>query len=904
MASRKGRRGGKRTPLMEQYFRAKAQYPDAILFFRLGDFYEMFFDDAVEASKLLDLTLTSRGETPEGERIPMAGVPWHAASGYVARLLEAGRKVALCEQMADPSKVRGIVPREVVRVITPGLCLEPDALDARRDNYLVALVPAGEQGVGLAALELSRAELRAATLRDEASVVAELGRLEPRELLLPEGEEEMVELAHRLGVIAVRFLSRERLQGAEGRLEASHRLDEDETGAEIGSPGRAAAALALDYARENQPRGELPVVRVVPYELRRHLVLDEAVVAHLELVRTGSGERRGSLIHLLDRTRTAMGARLLRRWLLQPLCDVAMVRRRHDAVEHLLHGAELRGALREALAEVSDLERLATRLQVGAATPRDLGALRDGLLAADRVARVVAESRALASDPLAFVRPEDLVSTAAERLAEALVEEPPVATHQGGIFAEGFDDTLDELRTLSSRSREVLLDLERRERERTGIASLKLKYSRVFGYALEVTKANLHLVPDDYRRKQTIAGGERFVTDELLELQEAIEHAEERARRLEQERFEALRNELVPFVSRIRMLASRLAALDVVAALADVAHEYAWCRPRVDDSLRLHLREARHPVVEAVLPPGSFVPNDVSLDAEGERLWIVTGPNMAGKSTVLRQTALAVVLAQMGSFVPAASAHVGLVDRIFTRVGASDELSKGRSTFMVEMQETASMLKGAGRRALVVLDEIGRGTSTYDGLAIAWAVAEHLHDVIGCRALFATHYHELCELAETREGVANVNVSAREHEGRIVFLHRLERGGANRSYGIAVARLAGVPEPVLARARSILQRLERGEPLPSGGAARLRPVDAAGRAQLELFAPTTQPPPELVELQQTFASLSIERLTPLEALTLLDRLVRRARGEREKRVEPVTAEGAAPERPDQRSGRG
>ncbi len=879
MASRKGRRGGKRTPLMEQYFRAKAQYPDAILFFRLGDFYEMFFDDAVQAAELLDLTLTSRGETAEGERIPMAGVPWHAAPGYVARLLEAGRKVALCEQMADPSQVRGIVPREVVRVVTPGLCLEPDALDARRDNYLVALVPDAERGIGLAALELSRAELRATTLRDEASVVAELGRLEPRELLVPEGEEALAELARRLGVPAVQYVSPERVAEAERALAEREGFVDAEAREALGGPGRAAAALALDYARANQPKGELPVVRVMPYELRRHLVLDEAAVAHLELVRTGGGERRGSLLHLLDRTRTAMGARLLRRWLLQPLCDVAMVRRRHDAVEHLLREPELRSDLRATMAEVSDLERLTTRLHVGAATPRDLGALRDGLLAAARVAEVLGESRTtLAEDPLGPMRPEDLVREAADRLADALVAEPPVPTHQGGIFAEGFDRELDELRTLSGRSREVLLGMEQRERERTGIGSLKLKYSRVFGYAFEVTKANLHLVPETYRRKQTVAGGERFVTDELLELQEAIEHAEERARRLEQVRFEALREELVPFVPRIRALASRLASLDVAVALAEVAHEHGWCRPRVDESLKLELREVRHPVVEQVLPSGSFVPNDVLLDAESERLWIVTGPNMAGKSTVLRQTALAVVLAQMGSFVPAASAHIGLVDRVFTRVGASDELSKGRSTFMVEMQETAAMLRGAGRRALVVLDEIGRGTSTYDGLAIAWAVAEHLHDVVGCRALFATHYHELCELAETRDGVANVNVSAREHEGRIVFLHRLERGGASRSYGVAVARLAGVPEPVVARARSILHRLERGEALPSGGAARLRPVDASGRAQLELFAPASAPPRELIELQQTLAALQVERLTPLEALSLLDRLARQARG--------------------------
>ncbi len=862
---------------MEQYFRAKAQYPDAILFFRLGDFYEMFFEDAVVASELLDLTLTSRGETAEGEKIPMAGVPWHAAAGYIARLLEAGRSVALCEQVADPKQVKGIVPREVVRVVTPGLCLEDDALDARRDNFLVALLGAEDGRVGLAALEISRGELRATTLADAASVLAELGRLEPREMLVAGPLRDLEGAARRLGV---RALVREQPLSVGEALDALRELlgDAFEEGADeaVGEAGLRAAAVALGYAARHQPQGRLPVTRLVPYDPRRHLVLDEAAVQHLELVRTSGGEKKGALLALLDRTRSPMGARTLRRWLLQPLCDLGPIARRHDAVEHFVGDAALRAEVRERLAAVGDLERLATRLQVGVATPRDLGALRDGLRAAAALAARLRERTLLGDDPLREVAPEDLVEEVAERLGVALAESPPVATHQGGIFAEGFDPRLDELRRLSSGSRDVLLSLEARERERTGIASLKLKFSRVFGYAFEVTKPNLHLVPEHYRRKQTVAGGERFVTDELLELQEAIEHAEERARQLEQERFEALREDLAGHVPRIRALAARLGALDALASLADVAHERGWSRPRLDDSVRLELRDARHPVVEAVLPPGSFVPNDVSLDAEGERLWIVTGPNMAGKSTLLRQTALCVVLAQMGSFVPAAEAHVGLVDRIFTRVGASDELSRGRSTFMVEMRETAEMLRGATGRSLVVLDEIGRGTSTYDGLAIAWAVAEHLHDVVGCRALFATHYHELCELERTRPGVANVNVSAREHDGSIVFLHRLQRGGASRSYGVAVARLAGIPEAVVARARVILQRLERGEPLPGGGAARLRPVDEKGHVQLDLFGGGPVVPPELKDLRDTLAAVQVERMTPLEALSLLDQLVKRA----------------------------
>lgn len=844
---------------MAQYLRAKEQHPEALLFFRMGDFYELFYEDAVVAAELLDIQLTSRGQGADGERIPMAGVPHHAAAGYVARLLELGRNVAMCEQMEDPSKVKGVVPREVVRVVTPGLCLDPDALDARAGNWLVALV--GDAGrSGLAALELSTAEMLATELPGDAEVLAELVRLEPRELLLP-GLAAEAPLAAALG----RALPRAALRFPASEDDDDAVLD-DVLGQDEAADARTqlaplacrAVAAAARYARAAQPRDPLRIPRVVPWDAGRTLALDEAAVRNLELVRTLGGERSGSLLSLVDETRSPMGARLLRRRLLAPSTELSVVRRRHDAVAAFLEDAATRDAVREGLHRVGDLERLATRVAVGLATPRELGALRDGLGAAAAVAEALSAARPGLDDALPSLAPGDTCAALRERLQAELVDEPPVASGQGGIFRPGVDALLDELRALSTSSKQVLLDLERRERERTGIPSLKVKFTRVFGYYIEVTKPNLPSVPDDYRRKQTVAGAERFITDELDELQAKILNADERSRAIEGERFDGLRREAATHVPRVRALAQRLAELDVASGLAHLAHRFDYVRPEVDDGLALELRDSRHPVVERLAAAGEFVPNDVRLDAESERLMLVTGPNMAGKSTTMRQVALAVILAQAGSFVPARAARVGLVDRVYTRVGASDNLSGGQSTFMVEMRETAAILRGATRRSLVILDEIGRGTSTYDGLSIAWAVAEHLHDVVGCRAMFATHYHELCELGDDRPGVVNANVAANEQGDEVVFLHRLVPGAANRSYGIAVARLAGVPELVLSRAKALLASLERQH-----GSAPTR----APAPQLSLFEPA--PPSPLLE---ALAAIDVDRMTPVEALLALSRL--------------------------------
>ncbi len=854
-----------RTPVMQQFFAAKGQYPDALLFFRMGDFYELFYDDAVVAAQALDITLTSRGKDRQGENIPMAGVPHHAAPGYLARLLEQGFKVAICEQLADPKTVKGIVPRGVVRVATPGLALDPDALDAKADNYLCAVHVAEPRG--LATLEMSRSDLRACLVPDDAALLAELARLEPREILI-DGELPQLEdtLRRLLPRVAVRRVPP--IEDADAAL--ARFLGEDEAtraANEVDAHGRVAATLTLRYAQEAQPEAEVKVGRLIRYDPGDRLILDEVAVRNLELVRTLGGDKPGSMLHLLDRTKTSMGARLLRRRLLSPLTDRAAIARRHDAVEAFVMDADLRRALRESLSRVADLERLATRTELGVAHPRDLGAVRDSLVGAHALYETLRERAGQTTDDaLARLVPEDRCEDVLGALETALVEEPPTVAHQGGIFAEGMSEDLDELRSLSTTSKDVLLQLEKRERESTGIGSLKVKYTKVFGYYIEVTRANLHLVPDSYRRKQTIANGERYVTEELEDLQAKILGADERIKALESDLFADLRVRVAAEARRLRALASSLADLDVHAALAELAHLHGYVRPTLDEGLSLELTECRHPIVEHLAEAGTFVPNDVTLDAEGRRLMIITGPNMAGKSTTMRQVALCVIMAQMGAFVPAAEARIGLVDRVFTRVGASDNLGRGQSTFMVEMRETATILADATRRSLVILDEIGRGTSTYDGLAIAWAVAEHLHDGVGCRTMFATHYHELTELAELKDGVVSFNVAAREYGDDVVFLHKLVEGAANKSYGVAVARLAGVAEIVLARAQTILADLEQGAPLPSGRRASLR-----GKSQLELFAgPAT--PAEPSEVEKTLAQVDVDRMRPLDALLTLSRL--------------------------------
>ncbi|MEB2323498.1 MAG: DNA mismatch repair protein MutS, partial [Sorangiineae bacterium] len=726
---------GRRTPVMQQFADAKRAYPDAILFFRMGDFYEMFEDDAVLAARLLELVLTSRNKGKPDE-VPMAGVPHHAAHGYIARLLELGYQVAICEQMADPATVKGIVPREVVRVITPGTVTDRDQLDASTNNWLGAVEPERD-GAGLALLDLSTGELRAAMARDLSALLAELGRAAPRELLVggaPEGLPEAV-AALRAALPGAAVREDRALDDAEAPA-ALGALASDAAG--LAPAARAAVARALRYARACNPGVELPIAYIGRWEPSDALVIDPSTQRHLELALSARGTRDGSLLGVIDRTRSPAGARRLRRQLLAPLVDVARIRRRLARVEALVNDPALREQLAQALAGVGDLERLSTRAALGEATPRDLGAIRDGLVAAKQAIALLTKlgGGATLGDPLFEPASADTLDELAEALGRALVERPPAQPKDGAVFVTGYDRALDEEDELRRSGSERMVELEARLKRETGIGTLKVRFTRVFGWYIEVSRSQAGRAPEGWRRKQTVATGERYTIAELDDLADRILHAEERRRERELELLGELTRRAGAASSRLRALSALLARWDVAGALAEVAHRFDYVRPEVDTSSALLIEDGRHPVVERLAAAGRFVPNDVRLDLEGERLWVITGPNMAGKSTLLRQTALTVILAQMGSYVPARSARVGVVDRVLSRVGASDDLSRGESTFMVEMRETATILRAATARSLVIVDEIGRGTSTLDGLAIAWAVAEHLDAAIGCRALF------------------------------------------------------------------------------------------------------------------------------------------------------------------------
>ncbi|HSC88473.1 MAG TPA: DNA mismatch repair protein MutS [Polyangiaceae bacterium] len=848
----------KETPVMQQHAAAKRAHPDCIVFFRLGDFYEMFGEDAVVAAGALDLTLTSRNKG-KADEIPMAGVPHHAAHGYIRRLLERGFKVAICEQMADPSTVKGIVPREVVRVITPGTWTEAEQLDESSNNWLCALeLSAG--GVGVAVFDLTTAELLATRVRDLTEALSELARLRPTEVLLRaevDAEAARVALAEVVPRAAVRLgeaLPTERLAAAQKTLDYQG-----------GDPlVLGACARVLDYA-ESCLTSRAPVVwRVGIWNPTGVVTLDRAAQRHLELVESPHGDPRTTLLGVLDRTRSAGGRRLLRRRLLGPLTDVAMIRRRLDQVETLVRDGLVRAEAREALSEVPDLERLVVRATLGEATPRDLGAIRRGLEAGRRAHAALSRlPEAEGREALGVQGDLDWVGELHERLARALVERPPVQTKEGAVFVDGYDAELDRYSKLRLEGGAAMTELEGRLREQTGISQLRVRFTRVFGWYVEVTRSQATKMPDTFRRKQTVATGERYSLPELDDLSEQIASAEDRYRSRELELFRQLVEDAARAAPRIHRLAAWTSELDVACALAEVAVDYDYQRPEVDDGLELDIVDGRHPVVERLSAKGRFVPNDLHLVAQQEHLWLISGPNMAGKSTFLRQCALIVLMAQMGSFVPAKSARVGIADAILSRLGASDNLAGGESTFLVEMRETASILRSSTARSFVILDEIGRGTSTFDGLSIAWAVVEHLDRAVGCRTLFATHYHELTQLGDESSGCRNYSVSAREHEGDIVFLHRVAPGGASRSYGVAVARLAGLPESVLARARGLLAEFENPTAEVARGAER----------QLDLFHASAEKPGERLALS-TLRELDVDRLNGLEALNLLASLKR------------------------------
>jgi DNA mismatch repair protein MutS len=808
------------TALMRQYLDVKARYPDAVIFFRLGDFYEMFYEDAVFVAGALGLTLTTRDKGKE-DPVPMCGVPHHAARGYLAKLTDLGRRVAVCEQLEDPKVTKGIVKRDVVRVVTPGVILDEETLDPRAPSHVAAIVPESRAGYGLAFVDVTTGDFRATEAASLEALIDELARVEPREVLMVKADQELASTVRRaypsVAQTAIEIEPQDETAPAEA-LGAALGAGIDAVALAQRPLAARAAARVLRYVRATQREAPLPVTRLELYAGDEFLVIDEQARAHLELCETMLERRRqGSLLDVLDHGATAMGGRLLRRWLLFPLLDLAPIRRRQDAIERLVGASQARGEARRILGELADLERLAGRARLGVATPRDLVSIGRSLARLPDLDAALAPARGdLVGDDVDLLALGDLEVDLAARLGATLREDAPALSKEGGMIRPGVSAELDELVSIASGGRDKVLEIEARERERTGISTLKVRYNNVFGYYIEITRSNLAAVPADYTRKQTVANAERFVTPELSEYEHQIATAEERRIALELRIFEGLRAEVGAAAPRLLALAGRVAAADVLCGLAELAHRHGYVRPLVDDGLAVELEDARHPVVERGSAEGGFVPNDVRLDAEGEQVLLVTGPNMAGKSTLIRQVALSVILAQMGAFVPARRARLGLCDRVFTRVGAGDNLARGESTFLVEMRETAHILRHATRRSLVVLDEIGRGTSTYDGVSIAWAVAEHLHDVVGARTLFATHYHELCALAETHPRVRNVSVAAREIGGEIVFLRKLQQGGASRSFGVEVAKLAGLPATVIARSRAILGSLEAGRGQATG----------------------------------------------------------------------------------------
>ncbi len=888
-------RGSHIVPLRRQYLQIKARFPDTILLFRLGDFYETFERDAEIAAEVLDIVLTSR-EMGKGQRLPMAGIPHHAAEGYIAKLIAAGYKVAICEQIGEVSKGRGIVERDVTRVVTPGTVLEPSMLDARSNNYIAAVILDGSRA-GLAAADVSTGEFMtteiAAPSPDEvlAAVGRELLRLKPAEVVLPGGASKVPADQEPLSAAWLpEGTARSVLDPWKWRLDRAEECLLRHFGVEaldgFGCAGKPlaiqAAGALLHYLSETQLAGLQQITSLVTYSVDHFMTLDAQTRRNLELTESARGERRHSLIAVLDQTKTPMGARLLRRWIGQPLLDIAELRLRQDGVERFFTDALARSQVRRALAQVGDIERLTNRVIAGIATPRDLGHLRQSLAALPAVAAAAGVT------PGAPRIPD--CSDVHSLLTAGIVDDPPATLGKGGAIRPGFAPELDGHRERAREAREWIANLERTERERTGIKSLKVGYNKVFGYYLEITAAALaaaerersaagsngSVLPPDYIPKQSLANATRYFTPQLKEYETVVLTAQDTLAEIEADVFKRIATQVAGAANRLLEAARAVAYLDVVSTLADVAVQRNYVRPELDESGVISIVAGRHPTLEAVMGRGEYVPNDAHLDTDEAQIVILTGPNMAGKSSWLRQVALIVLLAQIGSFVPAERARIGLVDRIFTRIGAQDDIATGQSTFMVEMLETANILHHATKRSLVVLDEIGRGTSTYDGLAIARAIVEYLHNSprLGCKTLFATHYHELTELEHVLPRVRCYRMDVLEEGDRVVFLRHVVPGGADRSYGLHVAQLAGIPRAIVRRAGEILAELERhGHDNKAGRRAAMRaPASSEPVLQLTFFG---QPDPVLEELK----ALDIEALSPLEAITKLFELQRKARGD-------------------------
>ncbi|MAT14648.1 MAG: DNA mismatch repair protein MutS [Planctomyces sp.] len=859
----------KLTPMMERYLEVKREHPGSLLLFRMGDFYELFYEDAEIAARVLGLTLTSR-DKGTANPIPMAGFPYHALQNYLQKLIQSGHRAAICDQVEDPKEAKGLVRREVTQIVTPGTLTDENLLDPRRNNFLCAIA-LDKKVAGLSWLDLSTGRFFVTEVENEF-LNDELARLQPAECLICEGTDSRPELVGLIeGDIPVTkrapwcfvpdecyglLLSHFDVQTLEG-------FDLDE---ERNALGIVAAGALLEYVQETQKRAIPHILRLEPYRRGNSLLIDETTRRSLELTqKMRDGSRNETLLSVIDETVSPMGARLLSEWLSNPLMEIPRIVKRHDAVEEFVQNTVLAREVRDELKQTYDLQRLTARIATGRANPRDLNFLARTLAVLPKVKAKLAErSSELLQELEANL---DLCADVRADIDALIVDEPPLLVTDGGMIRDGVNEQLDEFRELARGGKQWLAKYQAEESERIGIPNLKIGFNKVFGYYLEVTAAHKNKVPDDYVRKQTLKNQERYITPQLKEYEDKVLRAEERAVDLEQQMFQELRDRVAQECTRLQNTADILAQIDVLAALSIVAVAQGYCRPEMCEDPILDIREGRHPVLDKIQPSGEFVPNDTRLGGQSGLIQLITGPNMAGKSTYIRQVALISILAQMGSFVPASEARIGIADRVFARVGASDELGKGQSTFMVEMTETARILNSATPRSLVILDEIGRGTSTYDGISLAWAVTEYLHDVCHSRTLFATHYHELTELPERLKQTTNWNVAVREEEDQIIFLHKIVEGSADKSYGIHVARLAGIPPQVVARSQVILDTLEADH---VGGQKKqkipARPTRTAARQQMSLFTPEPHP------LIDKIKELDLDGMTPRAALDELYRL--------------------------------
>ena len=855
------------TPIRKQYLGIKRQYPDVLVFFRLGDFYETFDEDAEIVSRELSIILTSR-EMGRGKRFPMAGLPYHALDGYLAKLVNRGFKVAICEQVGDSNPARGLVEREVVRVVTPGTVVEPEILDHKKNNYLVSVVQDGPEA-GIAYADISTGDFRVTQL-PESALAAELDRLAPSELLLPDGlppDSTWPDApVTRAGYLADETDESERLL-----LDHFGVSSLESFGCEAMPLAIRAAGALVEYLRETQKAGARALSGPSTYSLEKKVVLDAQTRRNLELFSSAwRNEVEGSLLWVLDKTSTPMGARLLKEWIGQPLFDLPELERRLDSVQTFHSDGITRSRVSKLLSKAGDLERISIRVYRGIANPKELVALKRGLEFAPELKDTIQQA-ALKDLQWVLDRMPDC-SDIVKLISDTLMDDPSTAVGGGGVVRPGYDAELDKMRNASSEARGFIANLEREERRKTGIKSLRVGYNKVFGYYVEVSRSHLSQVPDTYIRKQTLVNGERFVTQELKEFEALILGAQEKVEELEQAIYRRLCALVSESVDRVHELSACLALLDIYSCFAEAAALYGYTRPQLTEDDVLHITAGRHPVVERVVGEGIFVPNDVYLTGAERQIMVLTGPNMSGKSTYMRQAALIILMAQIGSFVPAEKAHIGLVDRIFTRVGLQDDLSTGRSTFMIEMLETARILHMATPRSLIILDEIGRGTSTYDGLSIAQAVIEHLHNDprVAARTIFATHYHELVKLADSLPRIVNCNVTVAEEDGKAVFLHKVESGGADKSYGIHVAQLAGIPRPVIDRATQVLEHLENG----NGPRESVAPgPDGSSPWQMSFFTL----PPETSPLLNELVELDVASMTPRDAIVKLYELQEEAR---------------------------